>query len=389
MGNIVKGIAILGSTGSIGQQTLDVVRMFPNEFRVVGLAGWTNLSLLQQQLDEFHPKLASCQDMAENLHALRLGNCSPASLEEVACHGDVDLVVMAISGSPCLLPTIRAMQAGKTVALASKEAMVMAGPIIAKMVADGAKLLPVDSEPSAIWQCLQGESKAISRIILTASGGAFRDRPVDDLPNVTPKEALKHPTWSMGKKITIDSATLMNKALEVIESHWMFGAPWEKIEVVLHPQSIVHSMVEFCDGSVKAQLGVPDMRLPIQYALFYPQRVANAALQRLDVAGLGALAFKPLDVTRYPCFSVAMEAARAGGTYLAALCAADDVAVNLFLEGRIQFTGIAGLVQRVLDRHVTGDGESLNDILEAEAWARRTALEAAAAPVPHSIKERR
>jgi len=373
----MKGIAILGSTGSIGRQTLDVVRAFPNHFRIVGLAGWTNLSLLQRQMDEFHPDMVSCQDHEDMTASLRLDDCSLTSVEEVAQHPDVELVVMAITGSPSLLPTLRALQAGKTVALASKEAIVMAGPIIAQLVAGGSSLLPVDSEPSAIWQCLQGEQKEIAKLIITASGGALRDRPLEDLPNVTPKEALKHPTWSMGKKITIDSATLMNKALEVIEAHWMFNVAYEDIQVVLHPQSIVHSLVEFRDGAVKAQLGPPDMRLPIQYALFYPQRMPNPNLERLDVAKLGALHFQPLDIPRYPCFSVAMEAAKAGGTYPAALCAADEVAVGLFLEGRLRFTGIPALVKDVLDDHVCGDGESLNDILDAEAWARRRANELA------------
>ncbi|MBI4202131.1 MAG: 1-deoxy-D-xylulose-5-phosphate reductoisomerase [Chloroflexi bacterium] len=375
----MKGIAILGATGSIGCQALDVIRAFPQDFRVVGLAGWTNYTLLRQQVDEFQPELVCYQNDDEAHPGLGLARGTPISLEEMAQHPAVDLVVMAIAGSSSLLPTLRALQAGKAVALASKEAIVMAGPIIAQMVAGGATLLPVDSEPSAIWQCLRGEPKAIARLILTASGGAFRDRPVEELPFVTPKEALKHPTWTMGKKITVDSATLMNKALEVVEAHWMFGVPWEEIEVVLHPQSIVHSLVEFCDGSVKAQLGQPDMRLPLQYALFYPERVANPGLQRLDVARLGALTFKPLDIQRYPCFTLALDAAKAGGTYPAVLCAADDIAVNLFLGGRLSFTDIPALVERVLAQHILGDGESLNDILEAEAWARRRAQELALA----------
>ncbi len=378
MSNSVKGIAILGSTGSVGRQTLDVIRSFPHHFRIVGLAGWTNLSLLQRQLDEFHPDLVSCQDREEASPFLRVGDSSLTSLEEMVEHPDVEMVVMAITGSPSLLPTLRALQAGKTVALASKEAIVMAGPIIAQLVANGATLLPVDSEPSAIWQCLQGEPKEVARLIITASGGALRSRPLSELPYVTPNEALKHPTWSMGKKITIDSATLMNKALEVVEAHWMFGVPYAEIEVVLHPQSIVHSLVEFKDGSVKAQLGLPDMRLPLQYALFYPQRVTDPKRERLEVAKLGSLSFQPLDARRYPCYTLALEAAKAGGTYPAALCAADDVAVGLFLESRLRFTDIPTLVQSVLDEHVCGDGESLNDILDAEAWARRRAHELAA-----------
>ncbi|MBI4197496.1 MAG: 1-deoxy-D-xylulose-5-phosphate reductoisomerase, partial [Chloroflexi bacterium] len=236
----MKGIAILGSTGSIGRQTLDILRAFPQHFRLVGLAGWTNLSLLKQQADQFRPELVSYQGIDPKAPSHLLGHSAPTTLEAMVCHPSVEVVVMAIAGPSCLLPTLQALQAAKTVALASKEAMVMAGPVIARMVGKGATLLPVDSEPSAIWQCLQGEPpKDIARLILTASGGPFRGRPAEELASVTAGEALKHPTWSMGKKITIDSATLMNKALEVMESRWMFNVPWEGIEVVLHPQSIV------------------------------------------------------------------------------------------------------------------------------------------------------
>ena len=255
----------------------------------------------------------------------------------------------------------------------------MAGQLIAQEMAAGATLLPVDSEPSAIWQCLRGEDRDVARLIITASGGAFRDRPIEELATVTPEEALNHPTWSMGKKITVDSATLMNKAFEVIEAHWLFHVPWEKIEVVLHPQSIVHSLVEFPDGSVKAQLAPPDMRLPLQYALFYPRRIQSQWQDPLDITSVGPLSFERLERERYPCFNLALEAAQAGGTYLAALCAADEVAVGLFLEGKMGFTDIPRLVQQVVDEHQPGSATSLNEIMDAAAWAQFRVLELAGA----------
>ena len=375
----MKGIAILGSTGSIGRQTLEVIRSFPQHFSVVGLGGWTNLGLLQEQVEKFQPALVYCQDLSNGATPPSFANSTSATLEEMVCHQKVDLVVIATSGSVGLLPTLLALRARKEVALASKEAVVMAGPLLAQEVAAGGILLPVDSEPSAIWQCLRGEDHDVARIIITASGGPFRTRPLADLATVTPQEALQHPTWRMGKRITVDSATLMNKAFEVIEAHWLFDVPWEKIEVVLHPQSIVHSLVEFQDGSMKAQLAPPDMRLPLQYALFYPRRVESRWLERLDIAKVGSLSFEPLERGRYECFSIAMEAAQAGGTYPAALCAADEVAVRLFLEGTVGFMEIPRLVQQVVDEHDPGSAISLDDVMDADAWARRRTLELAGA----------
>ena len=296
-------------------------------------------------------------------------------MEEMVCDPRVDIVVMAAAGPAGLVSTLSALRAGKTVALASKEVLVMAGPILAKEMAGGASLLPVDSEPSAIWQCLRGEDGAVARIIITASGGAFRERSPDTLHSVTPQEALNHPTWTMGRKITVDSATLVNKAFEVIEAHWLFDVPWDKIEVVVHPQSIVHSFVEFLDGSVKAQMAPPDMRLPLQYAMFYPKRVPSRQLERLDITSIGSLDFEPLDVARYPCFSIALDAAKKGGTYPAALCGADEAAVTLFLDGEIGFMDIPGLIRRVIEEHRPGDAMSLDDVIGAEAWARRRAQE--------------
>lgn len=379
MGRDVKGIAVLGSTGSIGRQTLELLRLFPQDFSVVGLGGWRNLKLLQEQVQEFRPALVSCQEPREGKDDLRLDHSTRVTMEEMVCHPRVDLVVVAIAGTAGLLPTLQALRARKVVALASKEATVMAGQLIAQEVEAGATLLPVDSEASAIWQCLRGEDQKVSRLVITASGGPFRTWPLHELSRVTPEEALRHPTWQMGKKITVDSATLMNKGYEVIEAHWLFGVPWERIEVVLHPQSIVHSLVEFQDGSLKAQMAPPDMRIPLQYAFFYPRRIPSPWLERLDITKVGPLTFEPLDEKRFPCFSVALEAAKAGGTSPAALCAADDVAVGLFLERKLAFTAISGLVQQVVEEHQPGDATSLEDILAADAWARRRVTELARA----------
>lgn len=368
----MKRLAILGSTGSIGAQTLDVVRALPGHFQVVALSGGRNLELLRQQIEEFRPLLA--YSSAEGAAAALAGagvRISP--LEEIVTNGRVDLVVMAISGSPALSPTLAALRAGKTVALASKEALVMAGALVMREAREhGVQLLPVDSEHSAIWQCIQGEvgRDEIAKVYLTASGGAFRDLSREQLEQVTPEEALRHPTWRMGKKVTIDSATLMNKGLEVIEAHWLFDLPFDRIDVVMHRESIVHSLVEFVDGSVKAQLGVPDMRLPIQYALTYPSRLPNEELPRLDLASVGPLTFNDVDLGRYPCLRLALEAALAGGTATTVLNAADEVAVERFLAGAIRFLDIPHLVEKMLERHQPVADPSIEMILETDAWAR-------------------
>ena len=370
----MRRIVILGSTGSIGRQTLDIVRAFPDEFEVVGLSAGNNTELLKRQMEEFSP-----------LHvwsaAAGPGEFPGASftpMEQMVALNRVDQVMVALMGSVGLTPTLTALAAGKTVALSNKEPIVMAGKLIKDYEASyGGRVLPVDSEPSAIWQCLQGEDNEILRLLITASGGPFRTTPLEDMESVTPEQALRHPTWRMGQKITIDSATLMNKAFEVIESHWLFGVPWERIEVVVHPQSTIHSMVEFADGSVKAQMGPPDMRLPIQYALFYPQRLPNSMIPRLDITVSHSLTFDPLESVRYPCFSLAIEAGRKGGTYPAVLSAADEVAVQAFLDGRISYGGIHRLVERILAEHDPLPGEDAGEILEADAWASARALELA------------
>ena len=374
----MKGLVILGSTGSIGRQTLDIVRAFPEELRVVGLAAGLNLELLREQLEEFRPRLACCA--SEEYSGLLPDGVAYASMEEMVCQPDAELIMAAIIGSAGLIPTIRALENKKAVALANKEVIIMAGELVKSLTyAGGGTLLPVDSEPSAIWQCLQGEGEAIRRIIITASGGPFRTTPLEEMERVTPDEALQHPTWKMGKKITVDSATLMNKAFEVIEAHWLFDVPWGKIEVVVHPQSIIHSMVELADGSVKAQLGPPDMRLPIQYALFYPTRYENGLIPRLDTSLTHSLTFQPLEAQRYPCFELAVEAGKKGGTYPAALSAADEVAVELFLDNKIGFMDIYRTVEAVLEDHDPSPADSLEGILAADHWARRHLREIAEA----------
>lgn len=368
----MKGIAVLGSTGSIGRQTLDVVRAFPDEFRVVGLGGGSNLELLSAQVREFQPLFVSWAEGVQGPGPFTTGRL--VTMEEMAQAPEVELLVVATTGKAGLIPTLLALERGKAVALANKEVIIMAGELVTRYARSyGGTILPVDSEASAIWQCLRGEDQGISRVILTASGGPFRRVPLDDLKAVTPEEALRHPTWQMGRKITIDSATLVNKAFEVIEVHWLFDIPWQKIEVIIHPQSIIHSMVEFVDGSVKAQLSPPDMRFPIQCALLYPRRLPNDSLTRFDPLAIGALTFEPLEPERYPCFAIALEAGKRGGTFPAVLNAADEVAVELFLEGRIGFTDIPELMERVVSEHRPSGEATLEAILAADEWARERA----------------
>jgi len=370
MGNIVKQVAVLGSTGSIGRQTLEVVHALPHRFRIIGLAAGKNIDLLANQINEFKPRFVYYQD--------RKAQPRPAdaeyeflSLEEMASHPQVDIVVMATSGKWGLSPTLAAVKAGKRVALANKESLVMAGEIItneAKL--NGAQIMPVDSEHSAIWQCLSGETQKATQLILTASGGPFHHYSSAQLAQVTAEQALRHPSWRMGRKVTIDSATLMNKGLEVIEAHWLFDMPFDSIKVLVHPQSIVHSMVEFIDGSIKAQLGFPDMRLPIQYALSYPERLANPQLPRLNWEAIKNLSFEQPDLDTFPCLKLAIEAGRKGGTYPTVLCAADEAAVELFLSQGIKFIDIARLVQQALEEHQAISHPTLEEIMAADNWAR-------------------
>ena len=370
MDSATRQIAVLGSTGSIGQQTLDVVRALPGRFSIVGLAAGQNSDLLTRQITDFQPRLVGYQ-----------GNWAPPrpanteyevlSLEDIARQPQVDTVVIAISGKSGLSPTLAAVRAGKTVCLANKESLVMAGQIICEEARQkGARILPIDSEHSAIWQCLNGEREQPNQLILTASGGPFRNYSPDQLNDITVEQALNHPSWQMGPKVTIDSATLMNKGLEVIEAHWLFDMPFDNIKVLIHPQSIVHSMVELIDGSVKAQLSQPDMRLPIQYALSYPHRLPNPQLPRLDWSRLNKLTFEPPDYDTFPCLKLAIEAGSMGETYPSVLCGADEVAVELFLSQRIRFTDIARYVGQTLEQHQAITNPTLDEILAADAWAR-------------------
>ncbi|MFQ6019207.1 MAG: 1-deoxy-D-xylulose-5-phosphate reductoisomerase [Dehalococcoidia bacterium] len=375
MGRPPLGLAVLGSTGSIGRQTLDVVASLPDRFRVVALAAGQNVSLLEEQARQFRPDLISCEREAEFLHSRLVEqglDCRWASMEEVASHPDVDLLMVGTVGRAGLSPTLAAVRAGKAVAIANKEVLVMAGHLVtAAARRHGGELRPIDSEHAAVWQCLWGEDvRTVERILLTASGGPFRDTPVSELANVTAEEALRHPNWQMGRKITVDSATLLNKGLECIEARWLFDVPLERIDVVLHRESIVHSLVEFNDGSVKAQLGLPDMRLPIQSALTYPERVAGASVGHLDLKSIGALSFGVPDMSRFPCLGLALEAGRRGDTYPAVLAAADEVAVQHFLAGHIGFLEIPRVIEGALAAHRGLPDPDLDGVLAADAWAR-------------------
>lgn len=371
-----KRIAVLGSTGSIGRQTLDVVRQLPDRFAVTALAAGRNTALLAEQVAALRPRYvhAEARDAALDA-AIEAAGAAFVPMTEMAVAPEVDVVLAGTGGAAGLLPTIAALEAGKPVAIANKEALVMAGRLIRRALErGGGQLRPVDSEHSAIWQCLWGEDgHGLRRILLTASGGAFRDLDPDALAAVTPAQALHHPTWNMGDKITVDCATLMNKGMETIEAMWLFDVPMERVRVVLHRESIVHSLVEFSDGSVKAQLGLPDMRLPIQCALAWPERMPEPPAPALDLAAVGTLTFGEPDVARFPCLRLAMEAGRLGGTAPAALAAADEVAVARFLAGEAGFLDIPAIVERVLERHERAPDDDLEAVLAADAWAREAA----------------
>lgn len=374
----MPSLAIFGSTGSIGRQTLEIVDAFPERFRVVALAAHSQVELLEAQARHFHADIAVIgrEELAPALREALTGTSTRVlagmkALVEVAGQAESDILVAAMVGADGLRPLLAAAQAGKRIALANKEPIVAAGALIMDAVARGrATLLPVDSEPSAIFQCLQGQPHgAIARLWLTASGGPFRDLTTEELARVTPAQALCHPTWQMGEKITIDSATLMNKGLEVIEAHWLFGLSLEQIGIVVHPQSLVHSLVEFHDGSLLAQLGLPSMRTPIQYALGYPERLPHNWAP-LDVPAMGTLTFAPPDFSRFPCPALARQAAMAGGTAPAVLNAANEVAVAAFLAGRIGFLDIPRLVERALTAHAPTANLTLEEILAVDAETR-------------------
>lgn len=372
-----RNIAILGSTGSIGQSSLEVMRNFPGQFRPAYLATNTNIELLQKQIIEFKPKGVAVLDRsrASALRAAVAGHIEILSgnegLEEIVSRDDVDVVISALVGFAGLKPTIAAITRGKTIALANKETLVVAGELMTSLIKEcGAQLIPVDSEHSAILQCLLGEDPdQIARLILTASGGPFLNTPREAFSSITVEAALNHPNWKMGNKITIDSATLMNKGLEVIEAHWLFDLPPERIEVVIHPQSIIHSMVEFVDGSVKAQMGLPDMKLPIQFALTYPRRSPMDGA-RIDFPKLRSMTFFEPDRAKFRCLQLAFDALSLGGTAPTVLNAANEVAVGAFLKGRIRFDRIPAIIDRALSEHSIRLSPGLQDIVEADRHTR-------------------
>jgi len=376
----MKNLAILGSTGSIGKNTLEVIEHFPQEFRVWGLSAHSNIELLETQIQKHKPKLVTITD-EKSYRALK-GKISKAKLlfgidglNEMVSLPEIDLVINGLVGSVGLFPSLTAMENGKTLALANKEVLVMAGELITQKAKDkNAQILPIDSEHSGIFQCLfSGKKEEVKNLFLTASGGPFLNRDKKDFANIKVSEALAHPTWKMGKKITVDSATLMNKTLEIIEAHWLFNMAPEKIKVVIHPQSIVHSLVEFIDGSIIAQMGPTDMKLPIQYALFYPERKI-ASSNGFNLTSVKNLTFQPPDTEKFPALKLGYEALRLKGTAPAVLNAANEVAVNQFLAEKISFKQISEIVEEVLSSHSVISAPGLDDILKADQWGREKTL---------------
>jgi 1-deoxy-D-xylulose-5-phosphate reductoisomerase len=368
-------VAVLGATGSIGRSALAVVRQHPDRFRLTVLTARRNAAALAELVAEHRPALAVVADPSAASGVYPAGPTRWASgreaLLEAATHPDVDVVLNALVGAAGLEPTLAALRAGKRVALANKESLVCAGSLVMRAAEEGGgELLPVDSEHSAIFQCLQGANRGeVERMLITASGGPFREWEPERLAAVTPADALRHPTWNMGAKNTIDSATLANKALEVIEAHFLFGVPYERIEAVVHPQSVIHSMVEFVDGSVLAQMGFPTMEIPVLYALAYPERLPYAC-RRFDPVAAGALTFEPVRADLFRAFGLGVEAGRAGGTAPTVYNAANEVAVAAFLEGGLSFPGIADAIDDALARWPGGEAATLDDVLRADAWAR-------------------
>ena len=382
----MKHIAILGSTGSIGKNALSVVETHPAEFNVVGLAANRDVDTLAAQIRTHRPKVAALNEpaaAAQLRERISDIDCTEVlagteGLQAVATMAEAEQVLEGIGGSSGLLPTLAAIEAGKDIAFVNKEVMVMSGPLVMAAVrANDVNLIPIDGEMSAIFQCLEGQRDRqadIHQLLITASGGPFRDMSKEALRNVTPQQALRHPNWDMGAKITIDSATMMNKGLEVIEAKWLFNVPLSKINIVVHRESIVHSMVEWTDGCTLAQLGATDMRVMIQYALTYPRRLATP-VPRLDLREARTLHFEPVDVDKFPCVSLAYTAAEVGGTLPVVLSSADEVVVDAFLENRIRFTDIPTILRGVMDKHVVMPHPNLDDILAVDAWAKSAAQE--------------
>lgn len=373
----MKRIALLGSTGSIGRNTLEVIRSFPDKFRVAALSANSSADLLLRQAREFRPEMVCLTDEKKAVSwkpGLKAGTKiyrGLRGLEEMLEDKRIDMVVLAISGSKALLPLWKAIEENKEIATANKEALVMAGPLINRLAAKNkVRIIPIDSEQSAIWQCLEGQERdKLSKVYLTASGGPFRAVAKSDFKRITVKDALAHPRWKMGKKITIDSATLMNKGLEVLEAMCLFGLSPDQIEVVIHPESIIHSMVGFTDGVVMAQLSVTDMRIPIQYALSYPERLPTG-VKKIDFPGLGVLNFSAPDPAKFPCLGLAFQAARSGGTMPAVLNSANEICVEAFLSHKIGFAAIPEIIGKVMKLHRKVNTPSLNEVLDADSWAR-------------------
>jgi len=380
----MKNITILGSTGSIGTQALDVIRKNRKDFNVSALTTNSNINVLYEQMLEFNPDIVVIMDynkykefrtMISNKDIKTQILFGEEGLIEAAVYDKADIILSSIVGIAGLKPTFEAVKKGKTIALANKETMVTAGRIITEMAKESnSTIIPVDSEHSAIFQCIGKERKYVSRIILTASGGPFRNKTLQELKSVTVSDALKHPNWNMGKKITVDSATLMNKGLEVIEARWLFDIESEYIDVIIHPESIIHSMVEFIDGVILAQLGIPDMRIPIKYSFTYPERTLGY-VARLDFSKIKNLNFETPDVVRFPCLKLAYDALKSGDSSCIVLNGANEVAVNLFLQGKIGFTDIYYIVAGVLEKHINVEIKSIEDVLEIDNWARKIAYE--------------
>ncbi|KPK01037.1 MAG: 1-deoxy-D-xylulose 5-phosphate reductoisomerase [Nitrospira bacterium SG8_35_4] len=377
----MRHLSILGSTGSIGQNTLEVVSAHPDKFRVVALAARNSVELLEKQVHKYRPEVVAVfhEDAAQEMQKLGLPVkvlTGMDGLVEAATLAEADMVVSAIVGSDGLLPTYAAITAGKDIALATKEALVMAGQIVmSEAAARGVRILPVDSEHSSVFQCINGRNMdEVEKVILTASGGPFLGKSREELSNVTPSAALRHPTWTMGRKISIDSATLMNKGLEVIEAFWLFDLPLEKIDVILHPQSIIHSMVKFVDGSVIAHMSMPDMKGPISYALSYPERFENV-VEALDLAKIGALTFQAPDMDKYASLNLTYCALRTGGTMPCVLNAANEVAVEAFLDEKIPFTEITNIIDRTMADHTVSEARSIEEVIGASEWAKQRAGE--------------
>ena len=379
----MKSIAILGSTGSIGVSTLEVIKAFPERYRVVALSAGRNIELLQQQIETFRPQIVS---VASQKDSNRLSSifekydievcCGIEGMIRCATADGADMVVAAVVGAAGLVPTMAAIKAGKDIALANKETLVTAGSLVmAEVARQKVKLIPVDSEHSAIYQSLSGQRRDdVRRLLLTASGGPFRDTPLQQFSSITPADALAHPNWDMGRKISIDSATMMNKGLEVIEARWLFDFPAEMIDVHIHPESIIHSLVEYCDGAVIAQLGIPNMKTPIAYALSWPERLPLDQ-PPLDLCEVGQLSFSQPDVERFPCLKLAYDALTSGGTLPAVMNAANEIAVDAFLRNRLEFLAIPRVIEQTMQHHEGGELTNVEQALHADLWGRRKAEE--------------